>query len=134
MSRHNFKIIDYSVHLGERVSVKVPIKANEDAGITITAVITCRGADGEKIKINFYRSDKDQVLTLGSTFTEKANGKPLGTIWERVHNYPHFLDLLRNESPIWGFIEDKKGDVEVRLYTGRWEPVGVGDEDFGQAP
>ena len=134
MSRHNFKIIDYSVHLGERVPVKVPLKGAKAAGITVTAVITCRGVDGEKIKINFYRSSEDAVLTLNSTFTKNADGKPFGTIWERVHNYPHFLDLLRNESPIWGFIEDKNGDVEVRLYTGRWEPVGVGDEDFGKAP
>lgn len=100
------------------------------AGITVTAVITCRGKGGERIRINFYRSGED--LTLKSTFGEDKDGNPVGIIWERVHNYPHFLDLLRNESPIWGYIEEQKEGVDVRLYTGRWEPVGAGDEDFGK--
>jgi len=134
MAKFDFKITDYSVHLGERVAVKVPLEKGASAGITVTAVITCRGEGGERIKINFYRTGNDPALTLKSTFHKGEGGKPAGTIWERVHNYPHFLDLLRNESPIWGHIEEQKGAVEVRIYTGNWEPVGAGDEDFRKKP
>ncbi len=134
MAKYDFKITGYSVHLGERMPVKVPLEGGDSAGITITAVVTCRGERGERIKINFYRTSDDAALTLKSTFGSGDKGKPVGTIWERVHNYPHFLDLLRNESPIWGHIEDKGKEVEVRIYTGRWEPVGAGDEDFRKKP
>jgi len=134
MATFDFKITDYSVHLGERIAVKVPLEDGSSAGITVTAVITCRGKGGERIKINFYRSSTEAALTLKSTFSKGEAGRVIGTIWERVHNYPHFLDLLRNESPIWGHIEETKGGIEVRVYTGRWEPVGTGDEDFRKKP
>lgn len=134
MAKYDFKITDYSVHLGERALVKVPLEGGSTAGITITAVITCRGEGDERIRINFYRTSDDAALTLKSTFGLGDKGKPVGTIWERVHNYPHFLDLLRNESPILGHIEDTGKEVDVRIYTGRWEPVGAGDEDFMKKP
>jgi len=131
MTKFNFKITDYSIHLGERVAVNVPVEGKDDVPIVLAAVITCRGEGGQMIKVNFYREKEGRLPSLTSSFEPMEDGKPSGTIWEPEKNYSNFIDLLRNESPIWGLIEEEKGVMEVRLYTGRWEPVGVGDEDYG---
>ena len=130
MAKHNFKITDYSVHLGERIPMTVPLEGGGEAKITVTSVVTCRGAGGEMIRINFYREKECTNPAFHSTFAAMEDGKPSGTLWEPEANYPNFIDLLRNESPIWALIEEGAKQAEVRLYTGRWEPVGVGDEDY----
>ena len=130
MAKFNFKITDYSIHLGERDPMTIPLEGADDAKITITAVITCRGEGGEMIKVNFYREKECTNPAFCSTYTIMEDGKPSGTLWEPETNFPNFIDLLRNESPIWALIEEGKKSAEVRLYTGRWEPVGVGDEDY----
>lgn len=128
MSALQFRITEYSIHLGER-SAATPAGRNEP--LTVTAVITCRGEGGEAIQVYFYRAVEPCGAVLPAT-SEGEGGKPLGLIWEPEQTYPAFLDLIRNESPIWGYIDAKAKPAVVKIYTGQWEPVGVGDEDFGR--
>ena len=132
MSEFNFKITSYSVHLGERTEVKAKTRKGAEAKVLVTAVLTCRGDEGERISVNFYKPAGEGAL-LSIAHLGKGK-KPAGIIWEDEANYPHFIDLLRNESPIWGYVEDGSDGPDVKLYTGRWEPVGVGDEDYYSDP
>lgn len=133
MSEFNFKITSYSIHLGERARGKGETSSGKKAEVIITAVITCRGEAGERIAVQFYKPDA-KTEHLKSLCHKGEGGKPSGIIWEDQANFTQYVDLLRNESPIWGYVETGKEGVEVRLYTGRWEPVGVGDEDFRTDP
>lgn len=40
------------------------------------------------------------------------------------HNYPWYLDLLRNEGPVWAWLNT---DVKIGLLTTGYEPVGEDD-------
>ncbi len=133
MSEYNFKITSYSIHLGERARASATTQNGDKATVTINSVLTCRGDKGERIAVYFYQPGAGQAV-IKSTHHLTKDKKPSAIIWEDQANYPNYVDLVRNESPIWGYIETGQDDVEVRLYTGRWEPVGVGDEDYGSDP
>lgn len=134
MKTFNFKITDYSIHLGERAESSPPGYKKDGPKVTVTAVMTCRGQAGERVIVNFYKPTADVPGPLPSTAHLGDEGKPTGLIWEDEANFLHFVDLVRNESPIWGYVERVKETAEVRLYTGHWEPVGVGDEDYASDP
>ncbi|MEE8294233.1 MAG: hypothetical protein V3R64_00835 [Sphingomonadales bacterium] len=133
MSEFNFKITSYSIHLGERAEATALTQNGDEVTVTINSVLTCRGDEGERIAVYFYRPGAGQGALKSSHHMTKEK-KPSAIIWEDQANYPNYVDLVRNESPIWGYIETGKDATEVRLYTGRWEPVGVGDEDYGSDP
>jgi hypothetical protein len=121
-----FKITAYTIHLGER-SQAAPGSGGKP--LTVTGVLTCRGEAGEAIKIYFYRSVEPCGAVLPATAAGEE-GKPLGLIWEPESSYAAFLDLIRNESPAWGYIDEKAKPPVVKICTGTWEPAGVGDEGF----
>ena len=133
MTEYNFKITSYSIHLGERVEARATTKNGKEVVVTISSFLTCRGGKGERIAVYFYKPEVTPGAIKSSHHLTKGK-KPSAIIWEDQANYPSYVDLLRNESPIWGYIETSKDATEVRLYTGRWEPVGVGDEDYGSDP
>lgn len=133
MSEYNFKITSYSIHLGERAEATAVTQNGDKATVTINSVLTCRGDEGERIAVYFYKPEAGQAAIKSSHHLTKKK-KPSAIIWEDQANYPNYVDLLRNESPIWGYVETGKDTTEVRLYTGRWEPVGVNDEDYASDP
>ncbi len=130
MSEHNFKITGYSVHLGERVSFSAETPEGKKKQVLITAVITCRGDKGERLMVHFYENGGP----LKSTSHLEEGKIPSGSIFEPQSAYRDYVDLLRNESPIWGYIEIGEKVTDVKIYTGKWEPVGAGDEDYSSDP
>jgi len=132
VSEHNFRITNYSVHLGERAPIQAKSATGKDVKIVVISVLTCRGDKGERITVYFYKPGSEGGVASVAHVT--GEGKPFGIIYEDQANYSAYVDLLRNESPIWGYLEAGKDISEVRLYTGRWEPVGVGDEDYHSDP
>ncbi len=133
MSEYNFKITSYSIHLGERAEAVATTGSGKKEPVTINSVLTCRGDEGERIAVYFYKPEAKNVA-IKSTHHLTKEKRPSAIIWEDQANYANYIDLLRNESPIWGYVETGKDATEVRLYTGRWEPVGVNDEDYHTDP
>ncbi len=55
---------------------------------------------------------------------ESKNGKNLYKVHASAHQYPHFIDLMRNEGPLFFFYDFKEN---VSYITTSQEPVGEGE-------
>ena len=79
-------------------------------------------------RINIYCEDNYKLYILfkapGETLPGNTFSGTIGVAYESVDRYPFYIDLLRNESPIWvTFNPDAKSYV---VYCSG-EPVGEGE-------
>jgi len=132
MEENVFEISHYYVRLGLSETQEALTPDGEKTKINIFGRIYCKGLGGQIIHINFFRIpkiEKKESSAAQCCSHIMSDGKPLGEIFEPEERYPFFVDLLRNEKPLKGCIIT--GDEPlVQIYTGEWEPVGVGDEDY----
>ncbi len=84
-----------------RVSPNTTIQIKgQHVNVPYDASIICYGADGYTLRIFFIPSD----YNLPTNQTELA--KKRGWIFVPKEDYPFYIDLLRNEKPIYAFIYD----------------------------
>ncbi len=112
MTEIKFKITRYSVVLAREM--KYPNR------VTVRAQITCIGAKRDTMRIFFLhpRSRKPR-----NTYDSKSK---TATMYIEADHYERFIDLLRNERPVYAYIDLVNPD-RCRIYTGT-EPVGEGEE------
>ena len=109
----NFEIKTYQVYLASRIALSgVP----QDA----YATIECKGANGETLLLHFmHESDTLPENEFNPRMKE-------GTCYAPAQNYPWFVDLLRNERPVYGYM-NRVTPQWNRIHTGA-EPVGEGEK------
>jgi len=129
-----FKIENYNIQLGK----KGFYEDFED----FPAIIFCNGSNNKKLVIFFYESEDDQVISVNrnnivhptgvlkpsrliippqiNVETNYSNSSDLqtgqGELYVHINQYPFYLDLLRNEDPVYAvlFEEPKKNKVTLR--------------------
>ncbi len=79
-------------------------------------------------RINIYCEDGNRLYILfkkaGDPLPANSYSGTTGVAYETVDRYPYYVDLLRNESPVWvTFNPEAKSFV---VYASR-EPVGEGE-------
>src|SRR5262249_16041933 len=98
-----FRITGYNVHLGDKLLITVGGKA-----IAPRAIINCTGDNQEQLDLHFLstaragdESDSDKhpnTTTLTATRT-------VGTMFLPVQQYTWYVDLLRNEDPVYATLD-----------------------------
>lgn len=110
MAVRNFEVTSYSISLGDKQSAtfSVTIKAR--------GVISCMGADNQRV-VAYFLSEDSPVPTPTTTI-----GGKWGPIFLPSHLMSTWMDMLRNEKPLYGYINtDHPEWTNVSTTT---EPVG----------
>lgn len=119
MTRRNFRIRTY------RVDVTRPHdwrRSDTDIVPNIVATIICKGGPREELNIFFCKDSEENIPPNFTNFTDPWTQ---GTIFVQFELYPSFLDLLRNEKPIYAILESDT-PILNRISTSL-EPVGDGE-------
>jgi len=113
MTTLNFEIKTYTVMLGKTIGV----------GMTnlnyAPAVINCQGVGGEQLVLTF--APTQAAVDQSANFTDI--GSKRGGIVAPMSSFGAFLDVLRNEAPIYAQIDSTSPNTMNVLKTGL-EPVG----------
>lgn len=111
MVQTTFRVESYKVVLGrELVSPE---------GFKFFAVIRCEGAEGIVSSFAFLRSDSPPAK---NTYDPEEK---YGMTYLPPEQYLLYLDLLRNENPVFAYLDSDEPEYNS-LHTLR-EPVGAGD-------
>jgi hypothetical protein len=109
MTTRTFEVKNYSIHLTR----------NMEQSPGCNAVIQCKGPDGEKYSVLFYMTGDH----LPNNFTDFDKGTA-GISHRPSAEYIWYIDLLRNEHPVWATLDDRNPD-QNRIWCS--EPVGEGE-------
>jgi len=114
----NFEIQTYEVFLGKKIGVGFP-------GLNYAnGWISCKGAGGEQLLIVFAST---QAFADGASNFTNIGGKR-GGIVAPMSSFAFYIDILRNESPVYGQI-DSVSPESLNLLKTALEPAG----DFEKA-
>jgi hypothetical protein len=113
MSKEQFEIKKYQVTLGSDL---LSIVTNID--MKVVGIIGCYGKDVQ-IMINFVAEGEE--LPISAYDSEKS----VGTMFRPISLMPIYIDLLRNEKPVFGYLNSEKPEWNS-ISTGH-EPVGEGE-------
>jgi hypothetical protein len=113
MSYKLFEIKRYQVYLGPSLYTS----ADAQSGKRFAALIMCFGASNESVDIFFPAEDSAPFSSTTSL------DPPRGTIAAPKEQYAWYLDLLRNEAPVYAIIES---DPQLNRLKCN-EPVGGGE-------
>jgi hypothetical protein len=107
MSMPSFEVTSYKVQLSRKI------------GVGLAAQIQCMGDDNQSLFISFMPSDE----ALPNNFSDVE--LKTGAIFRPSSEYAWYLDLLRNEGPIYAHLipEDPDGNSLSTWF----EPIGTGD-------
>jgi hypothetical protein len=103
----NFKVTSYEVELGRNI------------GAGLVARIFCKGEGDHSISV-LFKAPGDM---LSNNYVDPGGKK--GTIVRLSAEYAWYLDLLRNEGPIYGHIAVE--DPSLNSLSTREEPVSEGE-------
>lgn len=109
----SFEIKTYDVLLGEKIGVGFP-NLNYACGW-----ISCKGAGGEQLLIVFAPSQA--AVDAAGTFTDIVRKR--GGIVAPMSSFWNYIDILRNEAPVYGQIESTQPE-SLNLLKITAEPVG----------
>ena len=110
----SFQITTYRVLLGSKIGIGFP-SLNY-----CYALITCTGAAGEQLLLAFG----DVPVQGQSNFSNL--GQKRGGVAVSMSQFGSYLDILRNEKPVYGQICDTNPDT-LNLVKTTEEPVGEGE-------
>ena len=109
MANKGFEISTYSISMGDRLSFG-------GGQYQFRRVISCNSKDGQRLII-YFQAEGEQLYP---PFTDLDIG--LGRIFLPVSEFSAFVDVLRNEKPLYGYISDQK--PEWNTLRTLQEPVG----------
>jgi hypothetical protein len=101
MAEKSFEVIGYRVDLGHRGT---PLNS-----------ITCWGAEADHRFTIFFASDISSAPRNQGIIEPN---KVIGHIYVPERQYAWYLDLLRNEGPIYAMVDDQRPDFANSLRTG----------------
>lgn len=111
MATHSFAVSSYTIKLGDKLTASF-------GGTTIKAkgVISCIGPDNQRV-VAYFLDDDSPVPAPTTTI-----GGAWGPIFLPKEMMPMWVDLLRNEKPIYGYINT--AHPEWTNVSTSAEPVG----------
>ena len=115
MAVHRFPIQTYSIKLGDKLSATF-------SGTTIQArgIVSCMGPDNLRVVVYFLTDDSPVPKP-----TVTVNGK-WGPIFLPKEMIGPWVDMLRNEKPLFGYINTDRPEWTSVSTTD--EPVGEGED------
>lgn len=113
MTMLSFEVKTYQVLLGKSIGV----------GFTnlnyASATLDCRGPAGEQLLVVF--ASTQALADAGGNFTDV--GRKRGGVVAAMSSFPAYIDVLRNEGPVYAQIDSGAPNTLNLLRTGP-EPVG----------
>ncbi len=125
MATKTFKMSLYKVSLG--CGMTTNLTPNRNTSIKVQGVIRVGGDSGanETGELIIYFLASDSPVPNPPAYT-KPNGT-WGNFCVPYNQMPFYIDLLRNEKPVWfQLVKDKPEFNRVRT---SWEPIGVEDDN-----
>jgi hypothetical protein len=113
MATKTFEVVSYQVYLARNMSIGGGALAH------FHAYIICEGAKGERFTVYFLTPESEPADNFYRSKEEWA------TSFLPAAQYPWYIDLLRNEKPVFAYLSEERPDWN-RLFTGS-EPVGEGE-------
>lgn len=107
------------------------LEERDFGGVTarIRGLVRCTGTgttDNEDYRLDVYFLSEDSDVPLPAVNIDEN----FGSIFMPIRDISAFVDILRNEKPIYGHL---RGDnPQWTSVTTTNEPVGTGDEDHGK--
>jgi len=89
------------------ITESIQLSKKED----FSAIIFCNGKNNKKLVIFFYESKPQEPYSNSSDLQTDQ-----GVLYVHIHQYPFYLDLLRNESPVFAYLyeEPEKNKVTTK--------------------
>lgn len=112
MATTTFEVTTYDVELARRADLGVDCRAY--------AIITCHGSEGKTLILYFVYPDS----LMPENHYDPSEG--VGSSYLPAEQYAWYLDLLRNEKPIFARMHSEK-PYWNKIFTGA-EPVGEGED------
>jgi hypothetical protein len=111
MPTRTFDVTSYTIKLGDKMSATFGATT-----IKIRGLISCMGADNQRV-VAYFLSDDSPIPTPTTTI-----GGKWGPIFLPQELLPSWVDMIRNEKPLFGYINtDHPEWTQVSTTT---EPVG----------
>ena len=111
MAIRTFEILTYKVKLGSRLTATFGVTTIKALGI-----ISCSGPDNQRI-VAYFLNDESLIPNPAVTYEGKW-----GNIFLPKDMLPVWIDLLRNEKPVYGYINTEIPKL-TNISTSQ-EPVG----------
>ncbi|MDH3716181.1 MAG: hypothetical protein OET44_20310 [Gammaproteobacteria bacterium] len=128
MATRTFRIQNYWVFLGSKLLVTAAV--GQPAAVPTQALIHCVGENGESLAIFCLNKDREVANTDSDDWPNRTSIDSThvrGEIFVPADQYRWYLDILRNEDPVFGHVDDSTPHMN-RIWCN--EPVGEG-EYFG---
>jgi hypothetical protein len=121
-----FRVTGYTIHLGDKLLITVGGRA-----IAPRAMIECKGDNQEQLTLHFLGSDRagdESNSERNPNTTSFTSNRVLGNMFLPVQQYPWYVDLLRNEDPVYATL-DNALPLNNRVWCGEF--VGDGENLVG---
>jgi len=115
MTMQSFEVSSYDIRLARRLDTYA-----QGSLVRYNASITCRGSG---YTLTIYFLDEEQNLVPNNAYFPDSKR---GTSYLPTSQYQWYVDLLRNEKPIYGFLY-RSYPLQNGIYTGA-EPVGENEQ------
>lgn len=112
MAIRNFPVTSYSIKLGDKLSASF-------GGVSIKAsgIVSCMGPDNQRV-VAYFLTDDSPIPAPTTTI-----GGKWGPVFLSKEMLPQWVDLLRNETPLFGYINTDHPE---------WTNVSSSDEPVGE--
>jgi hypothetical protein len=114
MANKTFEIADYQVVLGRGLTLG-------GGAAKFSGYLVLRGKNADERLVLYFTRPGDEPLPNATNIPKKW-----ATSYLPAEEYPWYVDLLRNEKPVYATLNPDKPDWN-RIHTGR-EPVGEAEE------
>jgi hypothetical protein len=111
MATTTFEVTAYDVELARQADLQTACRAY--------AIISCHGTDGKTLILCFLHPDSP----VPDNHYDPSRG--IGSSYLPAVQYPWYLDILRNEKPVFARMHSEKPHWN-KVFTGA-EPVGEGE-------
>lgn len=112
MAVHNFSITSYTVKLSDKLDATFGGTAIKARGI-----VSCQGSDNKRV-IGYFLTDDSPVPSPTTTV-----GGNWGPVFLPMDVMPLWVDMLRNEKPVYGYINTAHPE---------WTSISTSNEPVGE--
>jgi len=122
MASRTFQVLRYNIYLGSKMLVTISNKE-----VSIQAYVKCYGKKTEQFDIYFVNERRPTQPVDSDDYpnvTRIVDNEVSGLMIVPSEQYAWYVDLLRNEEPVWASLDDKA--QRNRLYCAG-ELVGEGE-------
>ena len=126
MATRTFRIENYWVFLGSKLLIN-SASSSPSGPVPAQALIHCIGENGESFAIFCLNENRNVQNTNSDEWpsnTQIETNRVRGEIFVPADQYNWYLDILRNEDPVFGHLDDATPHMN-RIFCN--EPVGEGE-------